>query len=124
MEIVPREIKVDVPAQPTSGRVLRSVGRSAGSNADFGYDLVEDLGLAIDEAFAVLLEQDPVSVTCSLVQTGSAVRVTMTANEPERPGSAPAWDGSLHRVVLESVATDVALEDNSLRFGVTAPATG
>lgn len=120
----PHEIHVDVPADPSSGRILRSVGRSAGSNANFGYDRVEDLSLAIDEAFAALLEQDPVSVSCSLSHDDAAVRVSLTANEPRADGAASTWEGSLHRVVLESVATDVTLDGHSLRFGVTAAAPG
>ncbi len=111
---------LDVPADPRSGRVLRSVARSAGSHADFGYDRIEDLGLAIDEAFAFLLEWTPLAVRCSLVQDGDSVEVTMTTDDEGGTTPTSSWDTSLHRVILESVATDVAQQGRRVAFRIRA----
>jgi serine/threonine-protein kinase RsbW len=49
------DIVVTVPARPEFVRVLRAVARAVAARADFTYDRIEDLHLAVDEACAAVL---------------------------------------------------------------------
>ena len=50
-----REITVTVPARPDFLHVVRSVMASVAARLDLGYDDIEDLRIAVDEAGAQLL---------------------------------------------------------------------
>lgn len=81
--------------------------------AGLGYDRVEDLGLAIDEAAALLFELPMGSslATVFSAQDGKvefAMSRAVTADEWPPSG----WADSIGGLVLDSVATNVAFESD------------
>ncbi len=81
--------------------------------AGLGYDRVEDLGLAIDEAAAMLLEL-PAGTSLSTALTaqdgevGFVMSRAMAADEWPPPG----WAESIGGLVLDSVASNLAFSSD------------
>ncbi len=61
------DVNVRVPARPEFVHIFRSVIASVAARADFTYDEIDDLRLAVDEACAQLLAVGGVAQTLSLV---------------------------------------------------------
>jgi serine/threonine-protein kinase RsbW len=64
-----REITVTVPARPDLLHVVRSVMASVAARLDLGYDAIEDLRIAVDEAGAQLLSDGGAASFLSLTIT-------------------------------------------------------
>jgi serine/threonine-protein kinase RsbW len=64
------DVNVKVPARPEFVHVLRSVIASVAARADFTYDDIDDLRLAVDEACAQLLGIDGVGSALSMIVRG------------------------------------------------------
>lgn len=112
-------IELTVPANTEAARILRAVSSSVASGIPFGYDRIEDLALAIDEAFAFLIESGPDIVRCTLSKEPAAIRVMMTAS-PAGDDASSEWASCLNRVVLESMARDVQQDIGRISFVVEA----
>jgi serine/threonine-protein kinase RsbW len=69
------EIKVTVPARPDFLHVVRSVTASVAARPDLGYDDIEDLRIAVDEACAQLLGDGGPATQLTLMITPSEDRV-------------------------------------------------
>jgi len=61
------EVRVSIPAKPDFVHVLRSVIAAVAARADFTYDAIDDLRLAVDEACAQLLAFRSPATTLSIV---------------------------------------------------------
>lgn len=70
-----REITVTVPARPDFLHVVRSVMASVAARLDLGYDDIEDLRIAVDEAGAQLLSDGGKASFLSLTITPSGDRL-------------------------------------------------
>jgi serine/threonine-protein kinase RsbW len=71
------EINVTVPARPDFLHVVRSVTASVAARMDLGYDDIEDLRIAVDEACAQLLSSAGQASKLSLIITPSEGRVVV-----------------------------------------------
>lgn len=60
------DVTVSVPARPDFIHVLRSVIAAVAARADFTYDSIDDLRLAVDEASAQLLAFESPATTLTL----------------------------------------------------------
>jgi serine/threonine-protein kinase RsbW len=69
------EINVTVPARPDFLHVVRSVTASVAARMDLGYDDIEDLRIAVDEACAQLLSAAGRASKITLIITPSEGRV-------------------------------------------------
>lgn len=69
------EISVTVPARPDFLHVVRSVTASVAARLDLGYDDIEDLRIAVDEASAQLLSDGGDASFLSLTITPSDDRL-------------------------------------------------
>ena len=69
------EITVTVPARPDFLHVVRSVMASVAARLDLGYDDIEDLRIAVDEACAQLLSDGGPSSELNLIITPSGDRI-------------------------------------------------
>lgn len=69
------EINVTVPARPDFLHVVRSVTASVAARMDLGYDDIEDLRIAVDEACAQLLSAAGRASRISVILTPSEGRV-------------------------------------------------
>ena len=98
---------------------MRAVASSVASGVSFGYDRIEDLALAIGEAYSYLLTSEPSAIRATLGPIDDGIHIAMDAVEPSSDGP-EAWETSLNRVVLESIASDVARTPGHLSFTVRA----
>lgn len=100
---------------------MRAVASSVASGIPLGYDRIEDLALAIGEAYSFLLSAEPVAVRAILDPSADGIHIAMTALEASRELPEP-WETSLNRVVLESIASDVTQAPGHISFSVGAMA--
>ncbi len=123
--MTPPVFRLEVPARPEAVRVVRSVASGAAAEVDMGYDKMDELGLAIDEASTALLELGMGGeLVCEAfaAQRGLAVSVAATGAPPTLDSWPPA-ETSLGQMVLRAVAADVELTSEAgrptVRFVVT-----
>ena len=69
------DINVTVPARPDFLHVVRSVTASVAARLDLGYDDIEDLRIAVDEACAQLLSASGQASQINLIITPSEGQV-------------------------------------------------
>lgn len=109
--MMPSVFTLTVPAAPTSLRVMRSVASAAAAEADLGFDSVDDLSLAIDEAGGALIEFAAAgSLRCAVHREdhGLAVTIASGADVPLDTAWPPAdWKQSMGALVLAAVAPDL-----------------
>lgn len=100
-----------VPADPTSLRVMRSVASAAAAEADLGFDAVDDLSLAIDEAGGALLEYGTGgSLHCVARRENEGLAITVAGDAGDsvaEPWPPPDWEQSMGALVLAAVAPGV-----------------
>jgi serine/threonine-protein kinase RsbW len=119
---VPADIVVTVPARPQFVGVLRSVVAGVGARLDYGYDVIEDLRLAVDEACAQLLSIGAPAKHLSLrVRPGAAgVEVVASIDADAGPWPPDRVEDSLGWQVLRALADDAVFERDggrpALRF--------
>lgn len=102
---------VTVPADARFVRVVRIVANRSAASAGLGYDRIEDLILAIDEAGTALLQLPGASTLEGEISSqtdGVHVRLGVDAGEDQWPPD--GWNESLGALVLGSVARDVRFE--------------
>src|SRR5262249_53455486 len=95
------EVTVRVPAKPELVQVLRSVIASVAARAEFSYDEIEDLRLAVDEATASLLSHRTPGAAITMriddLQGGLEILVSIDGEPTSWPptGSGPALAGQI-----------------------------
>jgi anti-sigma regulatory factor (Ser/Thr protein kinase) len=112
VEADPGTLAVSVPARTESVRVLRSVMRSWAAAAGYFLEEIEDLCLAIDEAFASLLgaRPHPDRISVRIQEGGGGVDVTASCDAaldqwpPEGVRTSLSWQ------VLTKLIDDVRYE--------------
>lgn len=116
-------VTVGVPAHPESARVLRAVIGSVAATLDFSLDEIDDLRLALDEAFTQLLDASPDPPNRVVVQIDSSdggvvvLAARDTGVEPWPPTTAR---GTLTWQVLcgltDEASFDSTLDGPAIRF--------
>lgn len=99
--------------------MVRAVASSVASTVSFGYERIEDLALAIGEAYSFLLSSHPSAIRATLGPIADGIHIAMDAVAPSSDDPV-AWETSLNRVVLESIASDLAQTPGHLSFTVRA----
>lgn len=122
------DIALSIPARPDYVHVLRSVVASAASLADFPYDTIEDLRIAVDEACAHLLGVRPPARTLSLRVSWSEAGIEILAStDAGLVGWPPAGSRqTLTWQVLAALADEAGFEPGesgpAIRFTKRLPA--
>jgi serine/threonine-protein kinase RsbW len=121
---VTAEIRVSVPARPQFVQVLRAVAASVAARLDFPYDVIEDLRLAVDEAFGQLLRLPGPATELLLRLAARPGRLEAVACSDAKPEAwpPPGADRSLGWQVLSGLTDHAGFEQYengpALRFGI------
>lgn len=103
-------IKIDlaVPAEPDYVGLIRSAAAHIAAHADLTVDAIDDLRLAVDEAFAVLIAHKPssgaVAIQFRIHSEQLDIELTGPAGSPPPDKSSFAW------TVLNALVHEVAVE--------------
>jgi anti-sigma regulatory factor (Ser/Thr protein kinase) len=114
------EIRLTVPARPEFARVARVASGGLAARLGFGYEEIEEIRLALGEAWAVLLGSDPAdgSVELRFRVLPKALSVELTASvtgQPAPPTVPPATEPvEVLRCVTDEL--DVDLDRRWLRM--------
>jgi len=105
-------VTVTVPASANSARVLRAVVGSVAAGLDFTYDEIDDLRLALNEAFSQLLTTAPdaTSVVVRLAGDDGAIEVTVSCDADVDPWPPHGAVGELTWHVLSALADEASFE--------------
>lgn len=106
------KIALTVPAKPESVRVVRAVMRTWAATVGFLLDEIEELCLAVDEAFAGLIAARP-APTCVIVRIrkeGDAVDITAVRDAPAELWPPVSAQTALVRRVLTTLIDEVHFE--------------
>ena len=109
-------VTVTVPARPDFIHVLRSVVAAVAARAEFTFDAIDDLRLAVDEAGAQLLSYASPASTLSLSVTinddGSGVEVLVSTDADVASGQWPpaGAERTLTWQVLSALADEARFE--------------
>jgi serine/threonine-protein kinase RsbW len=105
-------ISLDVPAQPDAVRVLRAVTRTWAATSGFVLDEIEELCLAVDEAFAGLISTRPAPTRISLrIRTdGDGVDILAVRDVAAELWPPISAQTALVRRVLTTLIDDVRFE--------------
>lgn len=107
-------IHVTLPAHPAMVRVIRSVANRAADLAGLGFDRVEDLGLAVDEAASALLVSGGNGPLRAVVdQAPGLVKVRLSVEDGVDVWPPVDFDDSITGMVLYSVADVVEFASSS-----------
>jgi serine/threonine-protein kinase RsbW len=106
------DITVTVPARPDFLHVVRSVTASVAARLDLGYDDIEDLRIAVDEACAQLLSDGgPASqLTLSITPSEGRVEVVVCTDGDVRQWPPPGVEGSLIWQILNGLTEGPSFE--------------
>lgn len=109
------EMILTVPADSRWTLTLRSALSAAGAMAGLSLDMLDDLRIAIDEAFDLITNQrrqlETVTMICRL--TEGALNVRLEGKRTFSPcGCAPA-DPETARLVIGTLVTDIHLEGDA-----------
>jgi serine/threonine-protein kinase RsbW len=107
------DVNVRVPARPEFVHVFRSVIASIAARADFTYDEIDDLRLAVDEAFAQLLAIRGHSTTLTMAVRsvdGGGVEVVASIDADDAVWPPPGAEGTLTWQVLSALADEARFE--------------
>lgn len=107
-----REITVTVPARPDFLHVVRSVMASVAARLDLGYDDIEDLRIAVDEAGAQLLNDGGNASLLSLTITpsGDRLEVVVCTDGDVRDWPPRGIEGSLIWQILSALTETPSFE--------------
>jgi hypothetical protein len=126
---LPNCIELELPARPELFFLARMAAAAVGSRADFGYDQIDDLRLAIDEMLLILLGGRAHDVRVHLVfeWMEDAVAVVATLRGEEAPGEVatedgPALNGNLS-AMSERILDALVDEHGTLRADGVAKST-
>lgn len=103
-------VSIAVPADPSFASVLRAVAAAVAARLDLPIDDLEDLRLAVDEAFASLLTlcDGGTRITLRLTPVGGGVTAYLVTD-----GTGTSWPpaaGELARQVLTALADEVTFD--------------
>ena len=123
---MPGDILVSVPARPEFLHVLRSVVASVAARADFPYDAIEDLRIAVDEACAQLLSRSPDAEELRIRVRPLSGGIELEASTEAPEGWTPAdVRASLAWQVIEALADEAAVVTDggwaAVRIAMTVP---
>jgi serine/threonine-protein kinase RsbW len=106
------EIRVTVPARPDFLHVVRSVTASVAARLDLGYDDIEDLRIAVDEACAQLLSDggSASQLTLSITPSADRVEVVVCTDGDVREWPPPGVEESLIWQVLKGLTESPSFE--------------
>ena len=106
------DISVSVPARPDFVHILRSVVAGAAARADFTYDEIDDVRLAVDEACAQLLSDAAATILTLTVRITSpdGLEVVASIDASSRGWPPPGAERSLGWQVLSALADDARYE--------------
>jgi serine/threonine-protein kinase RsbW len=109
------DVSVRVPARPEFVHVFRSVIASIAARADFTYDEIDDLRLAVDEAFAQLLTIHGTATTLTMLVRsldGGAVEVVASIDADAAAWPPQGAEHSLTWQVLSALADEARFENS------------
>jgi len=106
------DISVTVPARPDFLHVVRSVTASVAARLDLGYDDIEDLRIAVDEACAqLLIDGGPASqLTLSITPSKTGVEVVVCTDGDVREWPPAGVEESLIWQVLNGLTESPRFE--------------
>jgi serine/threonine-protein kinase RsbW len=106
------EINVTVPARPDFLHVVRSVTASVAARMDLGYDDIEDLRIAVDEACAQLLSAAGRASKLTVIVTPSEdrVEVVVCTDGDVRDWPPPGVESSLIWQILNGLTEAPSFE--------------
>lgn len=88
-------IELAVPANPDYVGLIRSAAAHTAAHADLTLEAIDDLRLAVDEAFAVLIAHQPdtgrVAVTFHIHADSLKIEMTGPAGSPDPDRNSFAW---------------------------------
>jgi len=99
-------IDLAVPAEPEYVGLIRSTAAHIAAHADLTIDAIDDLRLAVDEAFAVLIAHKPQSGVVSIQFKIQAKRLDIELTGPA--GSPPPDKSSFAWTVLSALVHEVS----------------
>ncbi len=104
-------IELAVPANPDYVGLIRSAAAHIAAHADLTLDAIDDLRLAVDEAFAVLIAHNPdsgrIAVTFHIHEDFLNIEMTGPAGSPEPDRNSFAW------TVLTALVHEVKFQTSS-----------
>lgn len=104
-------IELAVPANPDYVGLIRSAAAHVAAHADLTLEAIDDLRLAVDEAFAVLIAHQPVTgrvaVTFHIHNDSLKIEMTGPAGSPDPDQNSFAW------TVLTALVHEVATQTSS-----------
>ena len=104
-------IELAVPADPDYVGLIKSAAAHIAAHADFTLEAIDDLRLAVDEAFAVLIAHQPetgrVAVTFHVHDDSLIIEMTGPAGSPEPDKNSFAW------TVLTALVHEVKAQTSS-----------
>ena len=104
-------IELAVPAHPDYVGLIRSAAAHIAAHADLTLEAIDDLRLAVDEAFAVLIAHQPetgrVAVTFHIHDDSLKIEMTGPAGSPNPDKNSFAW------TVLNALVHEVATQTSS-----------
>lgn len=105
-------MKLTVPGRPDAVRVVRSVMRSWAANVGFLLDEIEELCLAVDEAFSGLIATEPVpsKVTITIRSEGAGVEISASRDADTDLWPPVSAQTALIQRVLETLIDEVRFE--------------
>lgn len=106
------DISIRVPARPEFVHILRSVVAGAAARADFTYDEIDDVRLALDEACAQLLADGAATTLTMTVRIGlpNEIEVVASIDASARGWPPPGAEQTLGWQVLSALADDARYE--------------
>jgi hypothetical protein len=108
-------LQLSVPGRPEAVRIVRAVMRSWAAAAGYYLDEIDELCLAVDEAFAGLLATQPTpdSVTLRIRPDGADVDITAIRNTDAELWPPVSAQSALIRRVLSTLIDEVQFEQTS-----------
>ena len=105
-------MKLTVPGRPDAVRVVRSVMRSWAANVGFLLEEIEELCLAIDEAFSGLIATEPVPsrVMITIQSNGTGVEISASRDADTELWPPVSAQTALIQRVLETLIDEVRFE--------------
>jgi serine/threonine-protein kinase RsbW len=104
-------IDLAVPAEPEYVGLIRSTAAHIAAHADLTLDAIDDLRLAVDEAFAVLIAHKPSSGVVSIKFKVYSERLEIELTGPA--GSPPPDKTSFAWTVLSALVHEVSADTSS-----------